>query len=69
MNLKRLNQLMQDIKNNKTVRKGDVVKLKATDYLYICALDEEVGKKICAALIRNLENKGRLKRIVPTYLK
>ena len=61
MNLKKLNQLVQDIKNNKTVRKGDVIKLKASDYLYICAIEPEVGKKICKSLLINLQNKGRIR--------
>lgn len=61
MNIKRLNQLIQDIKNNKTVRKGDVMKLKASEYIYINFLDPEVGKKVFAILVQNLQNRGRIK--------
>lgn len=61
MNIKRLNQLIQDIKNNKAVRKGDIMKLKASEYIYINFLDEEIGKKIFKILVQNLQNKGRIR--------
>jgi len=63
MNIYRLNQFIQDIKNNKPVRKGDLMKLKASEYIEISYKDPEVGKKVFAALVRNLENKGRLRLV------